>query len=131
MQAQQIQREYANSAQTVQQHYTEATKRLFPNLDATKLTDDREKKAYEYAIKALPPTEQRRPSAQMLGLAAVTVVRMGAKLQEALAELERVKRVGATARAAAPVRVAPQPLAVDDSDQEIDLGNPLNLPLRY
>lgn len=131
LQAQQIQREYANSAQTVQQHYAEAQKRLFPNLDPTKLTEEREKQAYEFAIKALPPTEQRRPSAQMLGLAAVAVIRMGTQLRDALDKVARYERLGATARAAAPVRVAPQPMAVDASDEEIPLDNPLNLPSRY
>lgn len=129
-QAAQIQERYKNAANEVQQHYTNARQRLFKDLDPTKLTDETEKNAYKFAIEALPYVEQRRLSAEMLGLAAVSVVRMGKRLQEALTELERMRRVGATARAAAPVRVAPQPAnATDDSDDEVDFANPLSLPV--
>lgn len=128
-QAAQIQERYKNAAAEVQQHYTNARQRLFKDLDPTKLTDEAEKNAFKFAIEALPYTEQRRPSAEMLGLAAVSVVRMGKRLQEALTELERMKRVGATARAAAPVRVANQPaILTDESDDEVDFSNPLSLP---
>jgi hypothetical protein len=127
-QAAQIQERYKNAAAEVQQHYTSARQRLFKDLDPTKLTDEAEKNAFKFAIEALPYVEQRRPSAEMLGLAAVSVVRMGKRLQEALTELERMKRVGATARAAAPVRVAPQPASVTDDDDEVDFSNPLGLP---
>lgn len=103
----QIQAYYRNSATEVQQHYAEAKTRLFKDLDPTKLTDENEKKVYEYAINALPKIEQRRPSAQLLGLAAIQMRRVLVTNQKLLERAERAERMLKTQAAADPVRPTP------------------------
>jgi len=108
-----IRNTYTNAANEVANHYKEAQTRLFPNLDVDKLTDEGEKQVYKYAIEALPRVERSRPSARMLGMAAIVVKRMASQYQQALERAERAERLLKNSTAASPVRATPAPVAAD------------------
>lgn len=111
-----IRDQYVNSAAQVTEHYKAAETKLFPGLSPDKLNPD-DKKIYDLVINSLPRSEQLRPSARMQALAAVVVMQVNRKYAQALAEIERLKRVEGTAAAASPIQPSPQaPAAAKSAD---------------